>query len=370
MKILVFGITENPGGIESVIMNYYRKIDREKYHFDFLCNTETVAYEDELKRLGGTVYRIPARSKDFKAYRKAMDSFFSSHAKEYDAIWVNICSLANIDYLICAKKYGIPKRIIHSHNSQNMDSRLRGLLHQFNKLRIDRFATDFWTCSDESAEWFYRKKLMPEVVSIHNAIDISQFAYSGESREKIRRSIGVSDAYVIGNVGRLHFQKNQGFLIDIFNAVHTMDQSTYLVLVGQGPDLQKLQEQVHAYGLDDSVLFAGVQSNVPEWLSAFDCFLFPSLFEGVSLVGLEAQANGLPVLASDGVIPQELKVNENMQFYSLEHTAEEWARKVLEIKENSGRIDAAHIEESMQKRGYDIRSEVQRLEKLFSEGRG
>ncbi len=368
MKILVFGITENPGGIESVIMNYYRGIDRDRYHFDFLCNTEIVAYEEEIRKLGGTIYRIPARSRDFRAYRKAMDSFFSAHASEYDAIWVNICSLANIDYLIYAKKYGIPKRIIHSHNSQNMDSRLRGLLHKFNKLRIAKFATDFWTCSDESAQWFYSSRLMPKVVSIHNAIDISRFAFSEEARERIRASINVHDAYVIGNVGRLHFQKNQSFLIDVFQAVHQKDRNTYLILVGQGPDQEKLQEKVHAYGLDDSVLFAGVQSNVPEWLSAFDCFLFPSLFEGVSLSGLEAQANGLPVLASEGVIPKELKVNENMEFYSLEHSAEEWAEKLLAMKKNSGRIDAAHIEESMRKQGYDIRSEAARLERLFAGG--
>ena len=133
-KVLVFGMTENPGGVESVIMNYYRNIDLKRVHFDFLCNSyEPIAYEDELTSNGAKCFHFVARSKNPIKYHKELKTFFKKHADEYSAIWVNVCSLANIDYLKLAKKYGISKRIIHSHNSENMDSKLRGKLHEYNK---------------------------------------------------------------------------------------------------------------------------------------------------------------------------------------------------------------------------------------------
>lgn len=139
MRILVFGMTENPGGVESFLVNYYRHIDRNKIQWDFLCNSHNpVAYEDELISLGGRCFHISARSADRQKYRQELDSVFKEHAKEWSAIWVNVCSLANIDYLKVAKEYGIEKRIIHSHNSQNMDNWLRGLLHKWNKRQIGK----------------------------------------------------------------------------------------------------------------------------------------------------------------------------------------------------------------------------------------
>ncbi len=135
-KILVFGMTENPGGVESVIMNYYHYMDKNTFHFDFLCNSyNKIAFEEEIISNGSQTFHFPARSKNYKKYKKELKNFFENNASKYDAIWVNVCSLANIDYLKMAKKYGIKRRIIHSHNSQNMDSRLRGILHKYNKKR-------------------------------------------------------------------------------------------------------------------------------------------------------------------------------------------------------------------------------------------
>ena len=145
MRILVFGMTENPGGVESFLVNYYRHIDRNKKQWDFLCNSHNpVAYEDELISLGGRCFHITARSDNRQKYQQELEAVFKEHANEWDAIWVNVCSLANIDYLKIAEKYGIRKRIIHSHNSQNMDNWLRGLLHKWNKRQIGKIATDFW----------------------------------------------------------------------------------------------------------------------------------------------------------------------------------------------------------------------------------
>ena len=364
-KILVFGITDNPGGVESVIMSYYRHIDRSKIHFDFLCNTDIVAYEEEILSLGGKIYHVCARSKDRNQYKKDMDSFYKAHSKEYDAIWVNVCSLANIDYLKYAKKYGISRRIIHSHNSQNMDSFLRGLLHKYNKNQIEKYATDFWACSNDAANWFYKSDIVKKAIIIHNAIDVKTMEYNEEKRNSIRKQYSLENNIVIGNVGRLHFQKNQEFIIDIFNELHKEDKKYKLVLVGQGEDEKKLKEKVHQLKLDDVILFTGVQKDIQAWLSSFDFFLFPSKFEGLSIAGLEAQANGVPVLCSAKVNPQELKINSNFEFMSLKYSSDLWAKEVKKVLTNK-RIESKQVIENFSKAGYEIKNETRKFEDLLN----
>lgn len=365
-KILVFGMTENPGGMESVIINYYRAINKNEFQFDFLCNSfEKVAYEDELIAMGGKTFHFPARSQDLKGYHKALTEFFKTHAKEYHAIWVNVCSLANIDYLKLAKKYGIKKRIIHSHNSQNMDSRLRGILHRWNKRSIEKYATDFWACSEDSSDWFYKPELKSKVVIIHNAIDLDKLSFDKEKRENYRSKLGWEKAYVIGNIGRLHFQKNQQFLLDVFDEVVKLLPEAKLVLIGQGEDEMMLREKVEKLSLQDKVYFAGVQYDIKGWLSAFDFFLFPSVFEGLPIVGLEAQANGLPVLASKDVIPNELMINKNFSFISLSENPRVWAEKIIEMKNGESRIVSDEINCNFTNAGYNIKTEIEKLEILF-----
>lgn len=367
-RILVFGMTENPGGVESVIMNYYRNIDRTKIQFDFLCNSyEKIAYEDEILKLGGKTIHFPARSKDYFGYKRKLESFFKEHAKEYAAIWVNVCSLANIDYLKIAKKYGIKKRVIHSHNSQNMDGKLRGYLHQHNKKHIDTYATDFWACSEDAAKWFYDEPILKKCVLIHNAIDVDKMKFDPAARQKIRSQLGWEDCYILGNIGRLHFQKNQSFILDVFAELLQSKQEARLVLVGQGEDEGMLKDKIAKLCIGDKVYMAGLQSNPSEWLSAFDLFLFPSLFEGLSVVAMEAQANGVPVLASKGVIPSEVVINKNFMLYDLKDGAEEWSRRILSMMELIKREEPVQIKNNFVAAGYEITHEENRLERLLVE---
>lgn len=367
-RILVFGMTENPGGVESFLMNYYRNINKENIQFDFLCNShDPVAYEDELIALGARTFHITARSKNRSIYRKELKETFDKHASEWQALWVNVSSLANIDYLIMAKEYGIKKRIIHSHNSQNMDSKLRGILHQWNRSKIAKYATDFWACSEDAAKWFYDETLLPKVVLIHNAIDVNQVAFDAAKRQDIRSELHFTEEeYVIGNVGRLHFQKNQSFILDIFQEFIQNHPEARLVFVGQGEDEQSLKEKCKALALEEKVVFAGVQSNVDAWLSAFDLFLFPSVFEGLSVAALEAQANGVPFLASKGVVPEEVRMNDNFVFYSLEESPKQWAQKIEEMQTYK-RPDPEQIRQNFINKGYEIRHEVGKLERLLGE---
>ncbi len=366
-KILVFGITENPGGIESVIMNYYRHIDRKKIQFDFLCNTEKVSYEKEINALGGKIYRITARSQNTKKFKKDMENFFVKHANEYFAIWVNVCSLANIDYLKYAKKYGISKRIIHAHNSQNMDSFLRGILHRFNRILIGRYATDFWTCSDEASKWFYSKKIInsSKYVIIKNAINCDIYKFDKEIRDNYRKQFNIeSDELVIGNVGRMHFQKNQEYIIKIFNDINKSIPKSKLFLVGDGPDKGKIEKLIKEYKQQNNIILLGVRDDINCLMQMFDVFLFPSLFEGLPLAPIEAQAASLPVYLSKGRISSKVIINKKLiHFIDLDEGANRWANIIINTYKNYDRnlLDMDLIRKS----GYDIITEAQKLERLL-----
>ena len=365
IRVLVFGITANPGGVESFLMNYYRRMDRSSVQLDFLFNfPEPAAYENEIIELGGRVFRVTPRRQNRKQFGDELEQLFKEHSPEWYAVWINVSSLANIDYLKTAKRYGIEKRIIHSHNSRNMDSRLRGLLHHWNRGRVGKYATDFWACSEEAAHWFYNDSLMKKAIVIHNAIDTDRMRFDGEKREKIRSEHGWDEKIVIGNVGRLHFQKNQGFIIDIYREYHRKHPESVLVLVGQGEDEEALKAKVSGYGLKKNVYFAGVQKDIQGWLSSFDLFLFPSKFEGLGISALEAQANGVPVLASLGVIPAEVRMIRNCIFYNLDEGLAAWADKIEETR-LLGREPFDAVKNVFIDSGYDIGTEVKTLERLL-----
>lgn len=346
-------------------MNYYRHIDKDNFQFDFLCNTMQVAYEEEILNLGGKIYRITARSRNRKKYKKELTEFFKEHANEYSTIWVNVCSLANIDYLKIAKKYGIKYRIIHSHNSENMDSKLRGLLHKINKMFITKYATDFWACSDEAGDWFYTRKIMnsEHYIVVKNAIDVDKFKFNDQIRNEYRKQMKLTDKFVVGNVGRLHFQKNQNFLIDIFFELNKKIDNAKLLLVGQGEDEQKLKQKVKELNLENKVEFLGVRYDISNLLQAMDVFVFPSVFEGLGLALVEAQASGMQVYASKDVIPNSVKMTEELKFIELNNNPKEWSDIIANNKKE--RQSNSKVYKNITQEGYDIKTETKKIEKYF-----
>ena len=363
-KVLVFGMTENPGGVESVIMNYYRAMDRSQVQFDFLCNSQTVAYEDEIQALGGVIYKIPARRDGRGAFAQALDQLMATHAGEYSAIWVNVCSLANIDYLKAAKKYGIPKRIIHSHNAANGDSFLRGLLHLYNRRVVRKLATDYWSCSDEASRWFFGADIMhhPRYRVIPNAIDATRYAPDPAQRQEYRRMLGVEDALVVGHVGRFHVQKNHSFLLHVAAQMKCLEPKTQLLLVGQGSEMESIRGLTAQLELEDTVQFLGVRSDLEGLYQAMDVFVFPSKSEGLGVVLLEAQANGLPCVTSD-VVPHQVKVNDNLHFLPLEDGAQKWASFILNQAVRQGRVG----QEQFMNSPYNMARQAQLVQDLLSE---
>lgn len=361
-RILIFGMTENPGGVESFLLNYYRHIQKENIQFDFLCNTaQPVAYEDELLTMGARSFHISPRNRHPLRFRRELNRLFREHGQEWAGIWVNVCSLANIDYLKEARKAGIGRRIIHSHSSANMDGFLRGILHKVNRRRIGYYATDFWACSEEATCWFYPEKLMNRVLIIHNAIDTVKMRFDAVERDCIRKQYGWENKQVIGHIGRLHYEKNQTFLIELFEQYHTDHPDSVLVLIGQGEDESELKRITESKGLSDSIRFMGARTDIDAWLSSFDLFVFPSLFEGLSVSLLEAQANGIPILASEGLLPTELKVNSNFVTMKLDSGVDCWSCEADRLIRR-GRVSDADAGERLASAGYDINREAGKLE--------
>ena len=361
VKVLVFGMTDNPGGMESCVMNYYRNIDRSAVQFDFLCNWDKMVYSDEVKANGSKIYTIPKRSEDYKAYKRQMRDFFEKHAKDYDALWYNTCTLTNIDYLVYAKKYGIKKRIIHAHNSGNETSKLRGMFHYMNKLRLKSYATDFWSCSMAASKYFYNDSIIgaDKHHIINNAIRTEDYAYDEKIRNEIRKEYNLDDKYVIGHVGRFQYQKNHEFLVDIFNEYLKLDKNAVLMLIGQGEGENTIRQKVSDLGIKDNVLFMGVRSDVNRILQAMDTFLLPSRFEGLPLVLVEAQASGLPCYASKDVITKESDITGNIKFIGLDKDAKEWADIIYKNKcFNANREEYAKL---IKKAGFDINTETNKF---------
>lgn len=367
IRVLVFGMTDNPGGMESCVMNYYRHMDMNKIQFDFLCNWEHMVYAEEVEAKGSKIFTIPQKSRDYKAYKRALNSFFRNHAKEYDVFWYNTCTLTNIDYLVYAKKYGIKKRIIHAHNSGNETTVLRGLIHYFNKMRISTYATDFWSCSMDASKYFYGEKQIhsPRHRIINNAIVSEDYKYEPQVRKKIRGKLGLQGKYVIGHVGRFQYQKNHEFLIDIFDAYVRRNSQAHLLLVGQGENENKIKQKVSELHLEDHVTFTGARNDVNQLMQAMDIFVLPSRFEGLGIVLIEAQAAGLKCITSKIKVPYEANITGNVTYIELANNPDEWADAIQKIEQE--KCERKNCLTSIIDAGYDISTETEKFELYMCE---
>lgn len=352
-------MTKNAGGVESVIMNYYRNINRNQIQFDFLCNGDGIAYSDEINELGGDIFYITPLSKNPIKYKKELKNFFKENSKKYDVIWVNVCALSNIDYLKYAKKYGINRRIIHSHNSQSIESKLKRIFHNINKNYVTNYSTDLWACSKEAGEYFFDQKRFN---IINNAINLDDFKYDQEIRNKTREELKLGDKFVIGNVARFHFQKNHKFLIDIFYELVKKKPNSMLLLIGEGEDMPEIKKLVEELELDDKVLFLGKRSDINQLYQAMDVFILPSLFEGLPVVLVEAQASGIPVIASSEGIPENTKMVDNFTFVSLNNSFEFWSDIIL----NQNLVNKSELNiKLLKEKGFDINIESNKFMKML-----
>ncbi|MBQ8752831.1 MAG: glycosyltransferase family 1 protein [Clostridia bacterium] len=366
------------GGIETLIMNVYRHIDRSKVQFDFLAHygKENADYNAEIRALGGRIYEMPTIKTTEKTYygkffeyRRALKRFFKEHP-EYHVLHGHMTNTAAI-YMPIAKKQGkVTCCIAHSHltETQKTVSPLTALGTNLLLKPIRGLATDYFSCSTAAALWLFKQEDIDagRVTVINNGVEAARFAYNEETRQRIRAALGVEGKTVIGHVGRFFAQKNHTKLLDVFAAYHQAHPDSVLLMAGEGELQAAMEKKAADLGLGDSARFLGIRSDVEELMQGMDLFLMPSLYEGLPVVGIEAQAAGLPLVVSDG-ITEELNITGNVRFVELDKPAEQWVTVMEDTLAGFRRTDTT---EAIKQAGYDIGATADFLQEYYLKKHG
>lgn len=349
------------GGVESFVLNYYNKINLEEFSFDFYVDGESKLINvKNLKDSDSKIVIIPSIKRIFKLIIFLIKRF---KEEKYDIVHANLNSL-NIIPLFCAYLAGVKVRISHSHSTANkQEGSGRYLMKNTLKLFSHLFATDYFACSIEAGRWLFGNNFCKKhnIIVIKNAIDLSKFFYNLKGRKEIRSLYNIEDyIFLIGMVGRLEDQKNPFFGLSVFYEYHKINKQSKLMLVGNGRLKEKLLEKVESLNLKDSVLFAGAVCDANLYYSAFDFFLFPSIYEGLGISLIEAQASGLNCLCSN-FIPSEAVLLQNVIKVNLEKGAKYWA----DLIENFGKSDRNSCRELLINSDYNIEVSGSTLENLY-----
>ena len=354
----VFGAL-NRGGSESMIMNLYRNIDRTKVQFDFVKHTsEVCAFDEEIKSLGGSIYEAPRFNfLNYFSYRKWWNKFFASHP-EYRIVHGHLFTIASIFFKEVHKYKKIT--IGHSHATKTPLLNVKTLLRRPFLSELSRYSDYRFACSKDAGQWIYGNE---SFTVVKNAIDSSRFVFDDKKNKDIRSEFHINNQLVIGNIGRLTPQKNQDFLLDVFSVIHKKNKESILMIVGVGELEQQLRLKTKKLELEDAVIFTGSRPDVPALLSAMDVFVFPSVYEGLGIAAVEAQAAGLPTICSS-TIPAEVKITDLVEFLPLTASAEKWAESVLDfirIMNNKRPNTQKKIIEA----GYDVKETAKWLEDFY-----
>ena len=359
VRILQLFTIMNRGGAETNVMNYYRKLDRTKFQFDFAVHREEKgAYEDEIVSLGGKIFRFNnIHPLKLEAYKIQIHSFFEQH--QYSIIHGQ-CSELGYFFYKEAYKRRVPVIIAHGHNS-NPKLDLKSIFRWFWKKKMMRYVNTYFSCGDEASVWLFGKKNADKAFTMTNAIDTKCFAYREEKALQIRKQLDAEQTKNFIHVGRFNIQKNHDFLIKIFNELLKKDVNQKLFLVGEGELNKQIQDQVATLGLEQKVFFLGSRNDVNELLQGMDVFLFPSLFEGLPVSFVEAQASGVHCFISDGIPKEAILIPENVSVLSLNESAVQWANKIHALNLSSKK----DVSQQIIDKGYDIESNVRILENKY-----
>lgn len=343
------------GGLENLLMNYYRNIDREKIQFDFLTHVDMHQdFEEEIESLGGKLYRLPRLNPFSISYRRKLRTFFIDHP-EYRIVHCHRDCMSGIP-LKAAKQAGVPVRIAHSHTqNQVKDSKLP--LKLLYRQIIPRYATDLFACSKAAGDWMF---LGRDYRIMRNAVDAEQFRFDQERANEMRTELSLDGCFLVGHVGQFRVEKNHLFLLDVFFELQKKDPMSRLVLVGQGVQFPAVQKKIQEYKIDKRVILLGARSDIPELLQAMDVFVLPSLYEGFPVSVTEAQAAGLPCVISDKV-PLECKITDEVEQIPLSDGARVWAERIMKYKDSIRRDTYSEIAAA----GFDIKSNAKWLEEFY-----
>lgn len=365
LRVLQVGMTRNLGGIETYLIEQFRHLDKSKIDYDFVNITGeySICYEDEILASGSKIFKVVSRHKNPLLHYWQWFNILLQNKGVYDVIVLNTNSLEYVFPLVLGKVFGIPVRVIHSHNSgfENKQGLARRLLVGMNKKLLAWSANLRFACSQFAGQWMFKDN--PYHV-IYNAIDIHKYDADLIVREETRNALGLHTELTLLHVGRFSYQKNHSFLIDIFKEVHGIQPNSVLLLVGDTTEesefLTEVKRKIKAYGLEHVVCLLGRRDDVNKIMQAADVLVMPSFFEGLTVVGIEAQACDLPLLLSD-TVTKELGLLPSTQFISLDAGAKAWAEVIVNSKQHNRRSRY----EELKAAGYDIGFETERVEKLL-----
>ena len=365
LRVLQVGMTRNLGGIETYLIEQFRHLDKTKIDYDFVNITGeySICYEDEILASGSKIFKVVSRHKNPLLHYWQWFNILLQNKGVYDVIVLNTNSLEYVFPLVLGKIFGIPVRVIHSHNSgfENKQGLARRLLVGMNKKLLAWSANLRFACSQFAGQWMFKDN--PYHV-IYNAIDIHKYDADLIVREETRNALGLHTELTLLHVGRFSYQKNHSFLLDIFKEVHRIQPDSVLLLVGDTTEesefLTEVKRKIKAYGLENVVRLLGRRDDVNKIMQAADVLVMPSFFEGLTVVGIEAQASDLPLLLSD-TVTKELGLLPSTQFISLEAGPTAWAEAIV----NSKRHNRQSRYEELKAAGYDIGNETERVEKLL-----
>lgn len=349
------------GGVESVVMNYYRNIDREKIQFDFICDNDStnIPYQ-EIEKLGGKVILVPPYQKLYQ-YIKELKKIFKEN--NYKIVHSHINTLS-VFPLFAAKKAGVPVRIAHSHSTTNKKEKKKNLMKQVLRPFSKIYATDYICCSELAGRWLFGNKVYDQgkVYLLNNAIDLDKFKYDEKIRKQKRKELNIDkNTLVIGHIGRFVEQKNHRFLIDIFNEIHKEKENSVLLLAGQGPLQEEIKNKINELNLNNKVKFLGQIDDTYRLYQAIDIFVLPSLYEGLPVVGVEAQATGnLCIFSND--MTKETKILESTVFLSLSQSAEEWAKIIIEKQKSYKKQNTT---EEITENNFNIKIESKKIAEYY-----
>jgi len=345
-------------GMASYAMNYFTHIDKEKVKMDFLVlHSIPSPYEDVIKQAGSQIFVLPPLKQGIFKYLKVLDNVFKT--KKYDIIHCNVMNTGAI-ILKYAKKNGINVRILHSHATKLAEVKWKEIRNDAIAPITKYYSTEFFACSRLAGNYLFGDA---QYHVINNAIDESNYIYNEIKKEIILNKLGIGNNFVIGTVGRYAPQKNPLFLIDIFAELKKKCGNAKLLWVGSGIMEKEIKDRIDMLKLDDDVILLGDRSDVHDLYQAMDVFLLPSLYEGLPVVGIEAQCAGLPILASD-TITKEMKITNLVTFLSIKESAEKWAEVILS---STNKFIRSNVEEDIYNSGYSIKNEAKHIEVIYND---
>lgn len=361
--------SHNTGGVEKFLYEVFTHMNGDNIQIDFITPDGGAydLYEKEIREKGGHIYDLGVDRKSFFQKMKYNQKLFKflKHNK-YDVVHINSGAfLFCLQVAIISKRCNIERVVTHSHNA-TIYSKTKKIAYYFLKPVLEKKSDYLLACSKLAAKGIFTDKSVDsgKVKIIHNGIEIEKFRFENNRRESIRNELGLKEAVIYGHVGRFIEQKNHTFLLDIFKEIQQVQKNAVLILIGGGPLEKEIKDKIFKLGLEEKVIFWGYKNNVYELLNCFDTFILPSLYEGLPIVAVEAQANGLLTVCSDAVT-EETKLTKVYYSFSLNNSAKQWAIGIIEAQEKVEGIDRAEQFRYVAKAGYDIQSTADTLADIY-----